>query len=446
VQPSGLTVRVAQVAQVDQEASGNYAAPVVIGGRLHVVDQAGGRILRDDGLGTFSEILTPDDMPAGITPVSQGVLNVAGGTGPDVFVTFTSSTLPSGAPAPRRLPDAAAYGGGSLSYQVVYRYEQASDGSLSAPVPLATLERQRPGHPGGGMLGLPNGDLLLATGDSLGFDRDGLAAPQDRSSHLGKLLVIDRDDGEITVAAQGVRNVQRLAYADAARSRIVFADIGATTAEEINEITVADVTDPAVTENFGWGRNDDGKAREGTFYIDEGRDSGANGPQPVAIEAAPRPEPGFRQPYAEFGHEGRPFVAVSGPVASDSAFDTIVALFGDLPTGEVYATMSPFGATSVPVFRVRLVDETGVPVSLFGLAGGRPDPRFFSLPDGGAGVMLERSASLYRLTEVSRIPVPGAAGLLLSGGLAVAGLRLAARRRPATAVRAGAPSRRGCRA
>ncbi|WP_158547473.1 PQQ-dependent sugar dehydrogenase [Rhodovulum sp. 12E13] len=443
---SALTLRIEPIAQAQPPDTGrpDFAAPVIVGGRLHVVDQAQGRILRDDGGGGFVEILSPDKMPEGVTPVRQRVLNIAGGAGSDVFVTFTSSTLPTGFAAAQPLPEDSAYGS-EPNYQVVYRYSQAADGSLASPVPLAAFESRSSGHSGGGMLALPDGDLLLATGDNLGFDRDGLAAPQDPASHLGKLLMIDSETGETTVAAQGVRNVQRLAYADADRSRIVFADIGSTTAEEINEISVGDLTDTGEIENFGWGRNDDGNAREGTFYINEGVGSSEGG-EPRAIGAAPVPETGFRQPYAQYGHEGRRFVAISGPVTSDSAFDMIVALFGDLPTGDLYATMAPLGGTDVPVFRIALVDASGAPVSLFALAGERrPDPRFFALPDGTAGVMLEHTGTLYSLTEVAPIPLPGAAGLLVSAGLGLGALRLAARRRLARSRSAratdGAPMR-----
>jgi hypothetical protein len=436
IRSSALTLRIEPIAQAQTPSGGpNFAAPAVVGGRLHVVDQAGGRILRDDGMGGFSEILSPAQMPAGVTPVREGVLNMAGGAGSDVFVTFTSSTLPDDAPEARRLPDVPIYRPGSRYYHLVYRYSQASDGSLGDPEPLAAFESRSSGHTGGGMLGLPDGNLLLATGDNLGFDRDGLVAPQDPASHLGKLLLIDAQSGQTTVAAQGVRNVQRLAYADPGRSRVIFADIGSTTAEEINEISVGDLTDTARIENFGWGRNADGNAREGTFYIDAGAGSPGGG-EPQAVAVAPVPETGFRQPYAQYGHEGRAFVAISGPVTSDTAFNMIAALFGDLPTGDIYATMAPLGGTDVPVFRVALVDGSGAPVSLFALAGERrPDPRFFALPDGTAGVMLERTGTLYSLTEVAPIPQPGTAGLLVSGGLALAALRLAARRRLTRAAR-----------
>jgi len=41
-------------------------------------------------------------------------------------------------------------------------------------------------------------------------------------------------------------------------------------------------------------------------------------------------------------------------------------------------------------------------VTLSGLAGGRPDPRFFLFPDGSAGVLIERTGAFYRLTQISQ--------------------------------------------
>jgi hypothetical protein len=54
------------------------------------------------------------------------------------------------------------------------------------------------------------------------------------------------------------------------------------------------------------------------------------------------------------------------------------------------------------VYRVNLVDSAQAPVTLAGLAGGRPDPRFFQFPDGTAGVLLERTGAFYRLTQISQ--------------------------------------------
>jgi len=147
-------------------------------------------------------------------------------------------------------------------------------------------------------------------------------------------------------------------------------------------------------KNFGWGRNaGDNRAREGTFYID---------PAGAVTGVAPTPEAGFTQPLAQFGREGAPLVAVTGPVSSATSFTTITSLFGDLPTGNVLAVTGAPGTPNQTVYRVGLVDATMTPVTLSGLAGGRPDPRFFQFPDGSAGVLLERTGSFYRLTQISQ--------------------------------------------
>jgi hypothetical protein len=117
---------------------------------------------------------------------------------------------------------------------------------------------------------------------------------------------------------------------------------------------------------------------------------------------APVPEAGFTQPIAQFGREGAPLVAVTGPVSSFLSFSSITSLFGDLPTGKVFAVTGAPGAPGQIVYAVNLVNSALAPVTLSGLAGGRPDPRFFLFPDGTAGVLLERTGAFYRLTQISQ--------------------------------------------
>ena len=121
----------------------------------------------------------------------------------------------------------------------------------------------------------------------------------------------------------------------------------------------------------------------------------------AAVGSAPSPESGFVQPIAQFGREGAALIGVSGPVSGSPSFTTIRALFGDLPSGSVYAVTGPLSQAGQPVFTVNLVDSNLQSVTLTGLAGGRPDPRFFMFPDGTAGVLLERTGAFYRLTEVA---------------------------------------------
>jgi len=106
--------------------------------------------------------------------------------------------------------------------------------------------------------------------------------------------------------------------------------------------------------NFGWGRNADGKAREGTIYIDRLGNAEAR---------IPAPEPGFREPLAEFGRDAQLPVAVSGPVRSPH-FSRIGFLFGDLLSGALYAITGPPAQTRQDVLEVNLVDAQSQPMNL----------------------------------------------------------------------------------
>ena len=101
------------------------------------------------------------------------------------------------------------------------------------------------------------------------------------------------------------------------------------------------------------------------------------------IGVAPTPEPGFLQPTAQYGFEGRELVAISGPVSSAVSFTSIRSLFGDLVDGSVYAITGSTSAVDQEVFRVNLVDANSRPTSLSALAGGRvPIPGSSTSPTG----------------------------------------------------------------
>lgn len=421
---SDVTVEIEQYAALPTGVSGNLASPAIIDGTLYVIDQANGQLYRDTG-GSFE--LVDVALPTGTTlagssdPASpESFLNITDGPGDTVYLALTLSRGSEfGSTNIAELPATSDYSGTEY-VQAIYEYT-ISDGDLVAPELIAGFENRNFGHFGGGLITLPDGQLAFVTGDALGFDRDGLAAPQDDTSHLGKVLLIDPDTGTVEVAAKGIRNGQRISYFDEAQSALIFSDIGAATAEELNVISLADLTDTTTVENFGWGRNgDDDKAREGTFFIDTMR---------MVEGEILVPEEGFESPYAQFGREdAEGFFAVTGAVTSDSSFDEIVALFGDLVSGNLFATMTDIDGLQ-PVFSIGLVDVFGEATSLFTLADGRPDPRFFNFADGSAGVLLEGNGTLYRLTETGAVivdpptPVPlPASGLLLLVGLATTGL------------------------
>ncbi|MFK7874923.1 MAG: M10 family metallopeptidase C-terminal domain-containing protein [Paracoccaceae bacterium] len=422
--PSSLMLRVDVV--VDNALSPangtrpNFASPVVVQDDLYIVDQTGAILrLKDTDLEGMFSIAT--DTPTGLTPIgASAILNMTAGPGNSVYIAFTSSTLPDGMSFDP-LPDSSnAPGGtgetgstdlytalGAPVFQVIYKFDHDPiDGTFSNPTALSAFEARDVGHQGGAMLALPDGDLVFARGDGLIFDRDGLSAPQTANNSMSKLLIIDQDTGAFEVAALGVRSSQQMSYLDTARTQIIFSDIGAATAEEINVISVADLRDVTTLENFGWGRaagdidTPDGTAREGMFYVSDGATSGSG--QAMAIARAPVNEPGFVQPTAQFGREDLPFVAVSGPVASDISFSTITTLFGDLVSGEVYALKDPVAGTDLDVHAVALVDADFNPTTLLELNEqlSRVDARFFKFPDGSVGVLSEQSGSLFALTEL----------------------------------------------
>ncbi len=400
--------------------SSNLASPVVINEMLYIPDQRGGAVYRfdenPDG-GTATQVFdVKTDAPGGLKNLDKfySILNIADGPGNSVYVVFTSRDLPKGVVA-EPLPNDDLYLLGELSYQIVYKYElNPFDGSEGEPDPvvLAAFE-QVPGHRGGGLLTLPNGNPLFARGDNLGFNRDGLTYAQDDNFTVSKLLIIDQDTGAITLAARGVRNVQRLTYADAEKTKIAFAEIGANTTDEINVVLVADLLDTSQIENFGWGRipgddsdgdGTDGTAREGTFYINAGHTEIPK-TTPVALGEASLGEEGFIQPYAQAFSEGADLFALSGPVYSNDYFTSIDALFGDLVSGSIFATVSTDDDPLKPVYQVNLVDVSGEPLNLLAEANAlgqdRVDVRFFEFDDGQPGLLSETTGELYRLTETT---------------------------------------------
>jgi hypothetical protein len=352
---------------------------------LLLIDQSG-YLYRWDGA-RAEELLSPKTVPNGVRLIgAEHILNAAANAdGSILYVMFMSASAPNGVPrrpSPRE-PDA---------WLVLYAYE--FDGTrLGAAKPVTAMQVRTDGHVGGGLIVLPDGSLLFAPGDNGDSYEDGRDHPQNAGVHLAKIVRIDPTDGSTKILAVGVRCVQRLAIATFDGEQwLTFADPGGWIAEEVNAVRVSDLLGAASPINFGWGRNAaDRKAREGTFYINR------EGNSEAVIGAA---EPGFLDPVTQFGREGAPAVAVSGPVASDSSFARIALLFGDLVSGAVYAVTGSPATRRQATLRVNLVDEMGRPITLASLVqDARPDPRFFNFPDGSAGVLLEKSGVFYRLSE-----------------------------------------------
>ena len=381
VAASNLKLRLDLVGQLPTHT--NLTSAAVAGSQLLLPDQAG-YIYRWNG-SQLSTLLTPADFPAGIFPPGgESVLNVAANAqATRVYVMYSTFLAPVAIPittSPRP----------SDSWQVLYEYT-FNGTALSNPRALRAFAVRSDSHTGGGLVILGDGSVLAAFGDGGDAGEDGRTFAQDPTNHLSKILRIDPQTGNTAVVAMGLRNVQRLAvYGSGPSQRLDFVDLGGSVAEELNSVLVSELLS-ATPPNFGWGRDATATAREGTFYIDFGG---------AAVGVAPVPDPGFRQPVAQFGREGDALIAVSGPVSSSQSFTTMTSVFGDLPSGNVYAVTGDLSQPGHVVFRVSLFDAQMQPLTLQALAGGRPDVRFFNFADGSAGLLLERTGQFFRLTQV----------------------------------------------
>ena len=383
-QTSDLKVRLDHVGRIP--SSINSTSPTVAGSELLLVDQAG-YLYRWDG-STGVSLMTPKTVPAGVKLLgAEPLLNVAANkSGSRIYTMFVSETAPRGIPrrmSPRE-PDA---------WYVLYEF-QFDGTALSTPRPITALQVRSDGHTGGGLTVLDDGSVLFAAGDNGDSYEDGRDNGQNPAVHLGKIVHIDPADGSTSVVALGVRAAQRLAvYTFAGEPWLTFVDPSGWVSEEVNAARLGDLLQGQAPLNFGWGRNAaDGKAREGTFYIDKTGNSDAT---------VPVGEPGFVEPLAEFGRDDTEPFAGSGPLRSDISFSRISVLFADLVSGRLFAATGPLTMRRQPVLHVTIVDDNGAPITLKSLTKNeRPDPRFFNFPDGSAGVLLERTGELYRLSEV----------------------------------------------
>lgn len=128
--------------------------------------------------------------------------------------------------------------------------------------------KQGPGHPGGRLLFLPDGTLLLSVGDGFSY-RD---AAQDMGSHLGKLLRLTREGevppdnpfvGRAGVAPEiwtsGHRNIQGLTL-DRATGDVWAHEHGPRGGDEINQIRRG--------ANYGWPAVSHGIDYDGTIITE----------------------------------------------------------------------------------------------------------------------------------------------------------------------------------
>jgi len=369
-----------------------------------------------------------------------------------VYVVFTSTTLPKGWKAPdASLPPPGAYsqwacgGSGDLTfirdiyrpglipdcapngaglttltgYDVFYRFRVTPEGKLVKPRPFFVSEHAiTPGHTGGGITTLADGKILYSTGDMTVYGLDGSYPPQLDFETAGKILLIDPSKkGKFDIVAKGVRNSQQMRlfserYNGSDRDVLAFMDIGGVTAEEMNAVPLDKILNKKVIENFGWGRSlTDGLNREGTFYIEPGN-ALVLGDSPACTMKAPVPEPGFIAPWIEFGRTAEDFFyGISSFAMPSKGVDKLQLIWSEFHTGKILATDEQYkeGASPSTGYKIKVYDSDGVFLenALNDLVGkeidpgftSRGDPRLFHYPDGQAGVFIERTGVFYKLTE-----------------------------------------------
>jgi len=374
-----------------------------------------------------------------------------------VYVVFTSSTLPDGWNAPDTglpppgtysqwvcgndknqstfvrdiyrpgtIPACAMNGAGApafTAYDVFYRYSVTPKGKLRKPKAFFVHEHSvNPGHLGGGITTVDNGKILYSTGDCTFFGLDGSYPPQLDFEACGKILLIDPSEkGKYDIVAKGVRNSQQMrVYSEAdryangkKRDILAFMDIGGVTAEEVNAFPLNRIVNSKKIDNFGWGRNlADGHAREGIFYVEPGSGLVLGG-NPACKERAPTPEPGFIQPWIQFGRTATDyFYAISSFAVPSKGLDKLQLIWSEFNTGKILATEEKYkqGSSASKGYKIQVFDSDGV-LLVNGLNDlvvreiespgftTRGDPRLFHYPDGHAGVFIERTGVFYKLTE-----------------------------------------------
>lgn len=322
------------------------------------------------------------------------------------------------------IPDCVSMGAGinaTTIYNTFYKYTLSGD-TLSDPKAFFVQANQLlPGHLGGGMTTVDNGKVLWSVGDCLMYGTDGRAAPQLDNETCGKILLIDPDSGSYEVVAKGVRNSQQMRIVETtpyplslvkSNKLLVFMDIGGVTAEEVNAKKLSDILDGTTTANFGWGRDENGIAREGTFSVEPGA-LGILGTEPPCDGDMEIGEEGFDQPWIQFGRtETDIFHGISS--FSVGCFDKLKLIWSEFNTGLIMGTTEEFCVDDYKGpskgYKIKLYDTDGnylegglndlVMEELGEVGYYRGDPRLFHYPDGTAGVFIERTGIFYKLTEI----------------------------------------------
>jgi len=469
-------IRVEKVGSIPTTTTGAWSYNMMVADnfddKVFFLDQLMGKIYSYDPESSEEPALLFDmntsEIPAGLTlnfnypgaaQANRVHMMSKGKTANEVYVVFSSSTLPTGySKADAGLPAEGAYPGymcdgyetvfvrdlyrvgllplcaGSAPggfasftiYNVFYKFT-ISNGVLANPDPFFVLENQLlPGHLGGGMATVHNGKLLWSVGDCLQYGSDGRFAPQVDTESCGKILLIDPDaPGTYDIVAKGVRNSQQMRIVPIGvkgREWLIFMDIGGVTAEEVNIWPLPSILNRKKIDNFGWGRNQmDGKTREGTCYVGPGK-IGILGTEPPSEGTALTNENGYIQPWIQFGRTATDvYYGISSFAYLGNGRNTRLRLiWSEFNTGHIMGTMrlSQIRNYNGPTrgYKIKLYDAEGnylehslndlVKEELGEVGYYRGDPRLFHYPDGTAGVFIERTGVFYRLTDFHLSDLP----------------------------------------
>lgn len=236
-------------------------------------------------------------------------------------------------------------------FQVSADPDQADAGSERV---LLRVEQPYPNHNGGGMAFDNDGYLYISLGDG-GSAGDPLGSGQSLQTLLGKLLRIDVNQetgyaippdnpfaaggGLPEIWAYGLRNAWRFSF-DRLTGDLYIADVGQNRWEEIDFLPAG----AAGGANFGW------NYREGS--------------QPYPAGGEPPAGLALVDPVWEYGRDQGCSVT-GGYVYRGAALPQMqgIYLFGDYCSGKVWGLLHTPGGE----WRQKLLFETGLPVSSFGL-------------------------------------------------------------------------------
>ncbi len=188
-----------------------------------------------------------------------------------------------------------ARGGGLRSVVAEYRLAQGAEQVEGSERRLLEIDQPANNHNGGDLAFGPDGYLYAAFGDG-GGGNDTFGHGQDPSTPLGAILRLDVDNHPTAppgnhpdhpyVYHYGVRNPYRISF-DRGTGDLYFGDVGQDAWEEVNAVTHA-----SGRHNFGWSIMEGTHCRSGNSCD----------------------QAGLTLPIAEYSHQGRGDLSVTGGV------------------------------------------------------------------------------------------------------------------------------------